>query len=82
MKPSFLRGTTLSKQDKVHYGDLTSNWLKIHAKLHAFTEDELKKMILLEMAGSARFHILHRLKRRFDRVRGDRERREMVLNDG
>jgi hypothetical protein len=78
-KPSFLKGTTLDPQEREYYADLTSNWLKIHSKLHSFSEEALKKMILLEMQRGARLHILHRLKRRYDRLRGDRERREMLI---
>ena len=80
MKPSFLKGTVLSKSDKNYFTDITSNWLKINARLNDFTEEEIKKMILLELQGHQRLHILHRLKRRYDRVRGDRERGEMLIS--
>ena len=82
MKPSFLKSTIVKRTEREGLEDATSNWLKINEKLNTFTEEELKKMILLELQTKQRLHILHRLKRRFDRVRGDRERREIVLGSG
>lgn len=79
-KPNFLRGINLTKTEKDRYTNLCSNWLKINKHLNDFSEDELKKMMLLELQTTQRLHILHRLKRRYDRVRGDRERSEMIVN--
>jgi len=78
MKPSFLKTTTIKPAEKAAIVDSISNWVKINERLNSFTEEELRKMILLELQTQQRFHILHRLKRRYDRVRSDRERGEML----
>jgi len=79
MRPKFLKGIKLTDREKVRYADLSSNWLKVNSRLHSFTESDIRKMLVLELSTYQRLHMLHRLKRRHDRLRAVRERKEMGL---
>ena len=60
--------------------DWLGNWTLLSMKLteRNLSEDELLRLIKLELRGKGRYQILDRLYSRYNRVRSIRERKEIV----
>lgn len=76
--PKFLREVSLTQMERAYYEDLTSNWLKTHRILHTLSEDDLKKILVLELQSRCRPHFIGRIKQRINRLRNEREDVELL----
>lgn len=54
-----------------------TSWASLHAEIHTFTEEQLSKMLTYEKNNKNRTQILLRLHAKFNKLRADRERREL-----
>ena len=83
MKPSFLRGVKMSREEKKEYENTLSNWIKAHdfltqAKTVEEAHDHLSKMLLVELQTRRRPNLVAKLKARFNRVRNTLENEEII----
>ena len=58
--------------------DIRQNWRILNNNLHALTEAEVHELLQDEMANKRRQSVLVRLHQRFNALRGDRERLELM----
>lgn len=54
-----------------------ASWPQLNVAVMNFTEPELARLLQLEQAGRNRTNFLLRIHSRFNRVRGEREKREL-----
>ena len=78
IKPKFLDKLVVTHRDEVRLGMINGNWMKIHANLPGLSEAEVAKLIVLEINGRRSLTVLDRLMTRFNALRRDREREELI----
>lgn len=77
--PEFLKGIKLSKQDEERLWPLMTNWVVLAQNITLIEDEEdIKKMIFIEINGKYRLNIVHRLKSRLNTLRKERENRELT----
>lgn len=58
--------------------DALSSWPELNARLAKLPEEELKRLLGRELRGKRRVHFLLRLHGRYNKLRAERERRELI----
>lgn len=81
--PRFLRGTTLTAQDRIRLQPIMANWLTVHAHMSRLpvewdSIDELNIMMLFELRYGRRLDILLRLQGRISSIRRMIEAAELM----
>ena len=77
--PDFLKGIKISKKDEERLWPLMTNWVVLAENITSVKDEEdVKKMILIEINGKYRLNIVHRLKSRLNTLRKERENRELT----
>lgn len=76
---NFLSGQMAVDAEKVDLYDLSSNWVKLHEAIHEgrFDEDQIRKLIIIELETRRRPDMLVRMKSYFDKLRTARENMEL-----
>lgn len=77
--PQFLKGIKVTKKDENRLWPLMSNWVVLAQNITLIDDEEdLKKMILIEINRKYRLDIIQRLKSRLNTVRKKRENLELT----
>lgn len=81
--PQFLRDVKLKQDDAARLSEVMRNWLTIHAHIRRQSPtpegvEELRKMLVYELEGQRRLHILTRLRSRFNSLRIKNEDRQLL----
>lgn len=74
-----LRGIEYTKLDKSRFGPLLKNWSYLQLFLGSIKDEtELLKMIKYELDTKGRVQIIERIRTRFNKVRSEREKLEVL----
>ena len=77
-KPEFLSYVKVTREDLKELPSLMSNWVKLTEHIKDLNEDQLAKMIILELNDKCRLQIIQKLKAKFSTLRASRETKELM----
>lgn len=79
MSNTFLSGQRAVDTEETELYEASSNWVKLHESMRkgAITEDQIRKIIIIELETRKRPDMLVRMKSYFDKCRTARENAEM-----
>ena len=75
-----LEKVLISEEDEIKLYRHLGNWLKLSEFLAKANEDEVIKLLKIEVTGRARLDIVHRLHSRYSALRKERERKEITTH--
>jgi len=78
VKPDFLRHVNIKKTDVTRLTSVMSSWAVLAHNIREIEEDDLEKMIIIELNDKCRMQIIHRLKSRLNTLRSKRENIELT----
>jgi hypothetical protein len=78
MSKKFLSNVRVTQADNRRFTNIASSWVQLHNTLSTLSEEELLKLLLWERTNKKRMHMLLRIKGRYNTVRENRERQELL----
>jgi len=76
--PEFMKGVKVLDTEMPQFIEELSNWPSMLYHSNAADEAKILKMIFVELATKYRWRIIERLKSRFNTLRKDREKLELI----
>lgn len=71
-------GVTVTEKDEIRMARKLNNWLILSKFITQASEEDILKLLVMEIRGRQRFDIIHRLHSRYNSKRRDREKTEIV----
>ena len=77
-KPEFLSYVKVTREDLNDLSSRMSNWVKLTENIKGLNEEQLAKMIIIELNDKCRLQIIQKLKAKFSTLRASRETKELM----